>query len=73
MLTILSNVVPLRPFPIAVCRYINVGSTVGAVNFPEVDLRTPDPKARTVRILNIHENVPGVLKVWCPWITTERS
>jgi len=44
-------------------RYINVGSTVGSVNFPEVDLRTPDPKARTVRILNIHENVPGVLKV----------
>ena len=47
-------------------RYINVGSTVGSVNFPEVDLRTPDPKARTVRILNIHENVPGVLKVHIP-------
>eukprot|EP01027_Heterolobosea_sp_BB2_P018494 GEZU01026044.1.p1 GENE.GEZU01026044.1~~GEZU01026044.1.p1 ORF type:complete len:313 (-),score=103.18 GEZU01026044.1:749-1687(-) len=43
----------------AIIKYINSGRTIGAVNFPNVDLRiTPD----THRILNIHKNVPGVMK-----------
>ena len=39
-------------------RYINNGSTIGAVNFPEVDLPI---QGDFHRILHIHRNVPGVL------------
>ncbi len=43
----------------ALAKWINQGSTLGAVNFPQVDL----PVTRsTHRILNIHKNVPGVLR-----------
>lgn len=39
-------------------KFIETGSTTGAVNFPQVEL----PLVRTShRILNIHRNVPGVL------------
>ncbi len=39
-------------------RYLKIGSTSGAVNFPNVDL----PKSSNVsRILNVHRNEPGVL------------
>lgn len=39
--------------------YINTGSTIGSVNMPELSL----PKSPAAhRILNIHQNVPGVLK-----------
>ena len=46
-----------------ITRFIDTGSTIGAVNVPEVDLPeqpegTPD---RPHRILNFHRNVPGVL------------
>jgi D-3-phosphoglycerate dehydrogenase / 2-oxoglutarate reductase len=48
-------------------KFINLGTTTGAVNVPQVDL--PDQHAQHVgegprphRILNIHRNVPGVLK-----------
>ncbi len=40
-------------------RYSDNGSTMGAVNFPEVSL--PD-QANTRRILHIHRNEPGVLQ-----------
>jgi D-3-phosphoglycerate dehydrogenase len=40
-------------------RFVNTGSTAGAVNFPPVDL--PHTKG-THRILNVHKNVPGVLR-----------
>ncbi len=44
-------------------RYMNLGTTTGAVNVPEVDL--PDQHRtdtdRSHRILNFHTNVPGVL------------
>jgi D-3-phosphoglycerate dehydrogenase len=43
----------------ALTRYINVGSTVGSVNFPQVDLA---PVRGAHRILNVHRNVPGVLR-----------
>ncbi|MEO6777010.1 MAG: phosphoglycerate dehydrogenase [Kofleriaceae bacterium] len=43
----------------ALLKYVNQGSTTGAVNFPQVEL----PITRgTHRILNIHRNVPGVLR-----------
>lgn len=47
----------------ALVKYINEGSSVGAVNFPEVDLRTVyGPNDKHVRVLYIHQNVPGVLR-----------
>ncbi len=39
-------------------RYISNGSTIGSVNFPEVELPKLNGKHR---ILHIHNNVPGVL------------
>lgn len=46
----------------ALIRYINYGSTVGAVNFPEVTLR-PILNEGTVRLCHVHLNQPGVLKI----------
>jgi D-3-phosphoglycerate dehydrogenase len=43
----------------ALIKFINSGATTGAVNFPQVEL----PITRgTHRILNVHRNVPGVLR-----------
>ena len=43
----------------ALLKFINRGTTTGSVNFPIVEL----PMARdTHRILNVHRNVPGVLR-----------
>jgi D-3-phosphoglycerate dehydrogenase len=40
-------------------KFVNTGATTGAVNFPQLEL----PQARdTHRILNIHRNVPGVIR-----------
>jgi D-3-phosphoglycerate dehydrogenase len=39
-------------------RFLNRGSSLGAVNFPNVDLPV---NGKTHRILNVHRNVPGVL------------
>ena len=48
-----------REVSAALIKYINSGSTTGAVNFPQIELPlTPD----THRILNAHKNVPGVLR-----------
>lgn len=44
---------------------INQGSSMGSVNFPEVDLRKihlPKNGHFVCRLLNVHQNVPGVLK-----------
>ncbi|ETW87421.1 hypothetical protein HETIRDRAFT_431764 [Heterobasidion irregulare TC 32-1] len=47
----------------AVTRYLNGGSTLGAVNFPEVDLRAiTDEEGNHVRICHVHVNQPGVLR-----------
>ncbi|BGP14541.1 hypothetical protein JCM10213_001889 [Rhodosporidiobolus nylandii] len=46
----------------ALIRYLNYGSTIGAVNFPEVNLR-PILHEGTVRLCHVHLNQPGVLKV----------
>jgi D-3-phosphoglycerate dehydrogenase len=40
-------------------RFTNTGATIGAVNFPPVELA---PLAGTHRVLNVHKNVPGVLR-----------
>ncbi|ODV94239.1 hypothetical protein PACTADRAFT_51111 [Pachysolen tannophilus NRRL Y-2460] len=44
-------------------KYINEGISTGAVNFPEVALRALDlDQENSVRVLYIHQNVPGVLR-----------
>jgi D-3-phosphoglycerate dehydrogenase len=43
----------------ALIKFVNVGVTTGAVNFPHVDLPMTPGKHR---ILNVHRNVPGVLR-----------
>ena len=43
----------------ALVKFINNGTTTGAVNFPQVELPTAPG---THRILNVHKNVPGVLR-----------
>ncbi len=40
-------------------KFVNRGTTAGAVNFPQVEM--PQEKG-THRILNVHKNVPGVLR-----------
>ncbi|KAL6708152.1 D-3-phosphoglycerate dehydrogenase 2 [Coniothyrium glycines] len=47
----------------ALVRYVNEGTTLGAVNMPEVNLRSltldqPD----CMRVIYIHKNIPGVLR-----------
>jgi len=47
----------------AVSRYLGYGTTLGAVNFPEVDLRaiSAEDDGR-LRVCHVHRNQPGVLK-----------
>ncbi|KAL7422708.1 D-3-phosphoglycerate dehydrogenase 2 [Cryptotrichosporon argae] len=47
----------------ALTRYLNYGTSLGAVNFPEVDLRaiTADDE-RHIRVCHVHRNEPGVLR-----------
>ncbi|MCJ1310194.1 D-3-phosphoglycerate dehydrogenase 2 [Agyrium rufum] len=47
----------------ALIRYINEGSTTGAVNMPEVSLRSLTiDEPNHARVTYIHQNIPGVLK-----------
>ncbi|CAG8793997.1 20159_t:CDS:2, partial [Racocetra fulgida] len=47
----------------ALFKYINYGTSIGAVNFPEIDLRAiQDTEKNSIRVLFAHQNVPGVLK-----------
>ncbi|KAI8097040.1 uncharacterized protein BX664DRAFT_325455 [Halteromyces radiatus] len=47
----------------ALIKFINEGTSIGAVNFPEIDLRAiREEDADTVRVLYIHRNIPGVLR-----------
>ena len=43
----------------ALIKYINTGATTGAVNFPQIEIPLVEG---THRILNVHRNVPGVLR-----------
>jgi D-3-phosphoglycerate dehydrogenase len=45
--------------PATLMRFVNSGATTSSVNFPIIDL---PPTAGSHRILNVHRNVPGVLK-----------
>jgi D-3-phosphoglycerate dehydrogenase len=48
-----------REVSTALIKYINTGATTGAVNFPHIEV----PASRGAhRILNVHKNVPGVLR-----------
>ena len=48
-----------REVSASLSRFAHTGTTLGSVNFPQVDLgRTPD----TWRLINVHQNVPGVLR-----------
>jgi D-3-phosphoglycerate dehydrogenase len=47
----------------ALVKYVNFGTTVGAVNLPEVSLRSlTQDEPNHVRVVYIHKNVPGVLR-----------
>ncbi len=43
----------------ALSKFVNTGTTTGAVNFPQVELPSVPG---THRVLNVHRNVPGVLR-----------
>ena len=43
----------------SICKFVAQGATTGSVNFPQVEL---PPSRGTHRILNVHKNVPGVLR-----------
>lgn len=48
-----------REVATSLIKYVNTGATTGAVNFPQIEM----PQAPgTHRILNVHRNVPGVLR-----------
>ncbi|KIY71012.1 hypothetical protein CYLTODRAFT_346722 [Cylindrobasidium torrendii FP15055 ss-10] len=46
----------------ALSRCLSHGSTLGAVNFPEVDLRAISTDDNVVRVCHVHRNQPGVLR-----------
>lgn len=48
-----------REVATSLLRFAFTGATIGAVNFPQIEM--PRDKD-TVRILNVHRNVPGVLR-----------
>lgn len=48
-----------REVATALTKFVNSGATTGAVNFPQIEL---PPVRNTHRILNVHRNVPGVLR-----------
>ena len=45
-----------------IIRFVNNGSTTGAVNVPEVELPEQSGDPRPHRVLHMHRNVPGVLR-----------
>ncbi|KAK3820159.1 MAG: hypothetical protein J3Q66DRAFT_311900 [Benniella sp.] len=47
----------------ALIKFINNGTSIGAVNYPEVDLRAiRDEEVNSIRLCYTHLNVPGVLR-----------
>ncbi|MEN9796337.1 MAG: hypothetical protein RL653_33 [Pseudomonadota bacterium] len=48
-----------REVATSLIRFTGAGATTGAVNFPQVELA---PSPGTHRVLNVHRNVPGVLR-----------
>jgi D-3-phosphoglycerate dehydrogenase len=48
-----------REVAASLVKLVNAGATTGAVNFPQIE---PPPPTGAHRILNVHKNVPGVLR-----------
>jgi D-3-phosphoglycerate dehydrogenase len=48
-----------REVATSLTKFVNTGATTGAVNFPQIEL---PPIPGTHRVLNVHKNVPGVLR-----------
>jgi D-3-phosphoglycerate dehydrogenase len=48
-----------REVATSLIKYINSGATTGSVNFPQIEMPVEPGKHR---ILNVHKNVPGVLR-----------
>ncbi|HEX5660582.1 MAG TPA: phosphoglycerate dehydrogenase [Polyangiales bacterium] len=48
-----------REVATSLIRFVNTGTTTGAVNFPQIE---QEQAPSTHRILNVHRNVPGVLR-----------
>jgi D-3-phosphoglycerate dehydrogenase len=48
-----------REVSTSLTKFVNTGATTGAVNFPQIELAQ---HRGTHRILNVHKNVPGVLR-----------
>jgi len=48
-----------REVALSLTKFVNSGATTGAVNFPAIELAQ---QRGTHRILNVHRNVPGVLR-----------
>lgn len=44
-------------------RFLRFGSSVGAVNFPEVDLRPIVSEDKLIRLCYVHKNIPGLFLV----------
>jgi D-3-phosphoglycerate dehydrogenase len=49
-----------REVATSLIKYVNAGATTGAVNFPQVEPLRSKPGSH--RVLNVHRNVPGVLR-----------
>jgi len=48
-----------REVATSLLRFLSQGATTGAVNFPQIEL---PPTRNTHRVINVHRNVPGVLR-----------
>ncbi|KAI8062442.1 hypothetical protein BC940DRAFT_244513 [Gongronella butleri] len=47
----------------ALTKFINEGTSINAVNYPEVDLRAiREEESTTIRVIHTHRNIPGVLR-----------
>ena len=49
-----------REVATSLIKYVNAGATTGAVNFPSIEPLRSKPGSH--RVLNVHRNVPGVLR-----------
>jgi D-3-phosphoglycerate dehydrogenase len=47
-----------REVAASLVKFVNTGATTGSVNFPQIE---PPPQRDRHRLLNVHQNVPGVL------------
>jgi D-3-phosphoglycerate dehydrogenase / 2-oxoglutarate reductase len=48
-----------REVATSITKFLTAGATTGAVNYPQVELA---PTPGTLRVMNVHRNVPGVMR-----------